>query len=172
MSPQEVARIAVETFVREQRLFDPAPSLEGILADRAGVFVTLRTAGGLLRGCVGTIVPVHLTVAGEIVQNAIKAAVDDPRFAPVALDELPDLRYGVDVLSAPETISGVADLDPDQYGIIIETLDGHRRAVLLPRIDGIQTAEEQWFAVHMKAGIQPGSEVAAKRFTVRRFGKD
>jgi hypothetical protein len=42
----------------------------------------------------------------------------------------------------------------------------------LPRIDGINSAEEQWRAVHMKAGIRPGQPVRVERFTVTRYGKD
>jgi AMMECR1 domain-containing protein len=85
---------------------------------------------------------------------------------------LPDLIYGVDVLSPPEPIGGVEDLDPSQYGVIIETLDGRRRGLLLPRIAGINSAEGQWQAVHLKAGIRPGQPVRGERFTVTRFGKD
>ena len=85
---------------------------------------------------------------------------------------MPDLTYGVDVLSPPELVNGVEDLDPAQYGVIIETLDGYRRGLLLPRIAGIDSAQQQWQAVHLKAGIRPGEPVHIERFTVTRFGKD
>ena len=120
----------------------------------------------------GTIAPMQPTVAGEIIQNAISAATRDPRFPPVTPAELPDLTYGVDVLSPPELINGVEDLDPSQYGVIIETPDGRRRGLLLPRIDGVDSAQQQWQAVHLKAGIRPGEPVRVERFTVTRFGKD
>ena len=87
-------------------------------------------------------------------------------------DQLSDLTYGVDVLSLPEPVSGVEDLDPSQYGVIIETFDGRRRGLLLPRIAGINSAQEQWQAVHLKAGIRPGQPVRVERFTVTRYGKD
>ena len=164
--------MAVEAFVSGGRRIEPPDHLVGVLGDQAGVFVTLRTADGALRGCVGTIEPVNQTVALEIVQNAIKAAMDDPRFAPVVLEELADLTYGVDVLSPPEAAAGIGDLDPLVYGVIVETLDCRRRGLLLPRIEGIRTAEEQWLAVHLKAGIRPGEPVRAERFTVTRYGKD
>jgi MEMO1 family protein len=170
--PQELARLTVETFIRESTVIDPPVAPQGVLARRAGVFVTLRGAGGQLRGCVGTIEGARSNVAAEIVQNAIGAATRDPRFFPVSATELPDLTYGVDVLSIPEPARGPDDLDAEVYGVIIETLDGQRRGLLLPRIEGIESAEVQWVAVHSKAGIEPGTPVRVKRFTVTRFGKD
>jgi AMMECR1 domain-containing protein len=107
-----------------------------------------------------------------VIENAISAATRDPRFPPVSPAELPDLTYGVDVLSPTEPARGPLDLDPSRYGVIIETMDGARRGLLLPAIPGITTAEQQWRAVHVKAGIKMGETVRVERFTVMRFGKD
>ena len=171
--PQELARLTVETFIREGTVIEPPVDPRGVLATRAGVFVTLRrSADGQLRGCIGTIEPAHSNVAEEIVQNAISAATRDPRFLPVSTGELTELEYGVDVLSIPELARGPEDLDPATYGIIVETLDRGRRGLLLPRIQGIESVEAQWLAVHSKAGIKPGTPVRVERFTVTRFGKD
>jgi len=170
--PQELARLTVETLLREGRVIDSPVHPRAVLATRAGVFVTLRSGDGQLRGCIGTIEPAHSNVAEEIVQNAISAATRDPRFLPVSTGELPDLEYGVDVLSITELARGTEDLDPERYGVIVETLDGGRRGLLLPRIQGIESVEAQWLAVHSKAGIKPGTPVRVERFTVTRFGKD
>lgn len=172
MLPQELVRLTVESFIRYGTVIEPPARPRGVLATRAGVFVTLRTSDDQLRGCIGTIEPVRSNVAEEIIQNAISAATRDSRFTPVSNSELSDLRYGVDVLSVSEPASGPEDLDPSVYGVIVETLDGSRRALLLPRIEGIDSVENQWFAVHSKAGISPGSPVRVERFTVMRFGKD
>jgi AmmeMemoRadiSam system protein A len=170
--PQELARLTVESFIRDATVIEPPAEPRGVLETRAGVFVTLRTSDDQLRGCIGTIDPARSNVAEEIIQNAISAASRDPRFAPVSKIELPDLKYGVDVLSVPEPARGPEDLDPSVYGVIVQTLDGSRRALLLPRIEGIDSVEDQWLAVHSKAGISPGSPVRVERFTVTRFGKD
>lgn len=170
--PQELARLTVETFLREGTVIEPPADPRGVLATRAGAFVTLRSSDGQLRGCIGTIEAEHSNVAQEIVQNAISAATRDPRFPPVTTSELPDLKYGVDVLSIPEPARGPEDLDPAVYGVIVETFDGPRRGLLLPRIDGIESVEAQWLAVHSKAGIRPGAPVRVERFTVTRFGED
>ena len=170
--PQELARVAVEAFTRDRRVIKPPARPVGVLATRAGVFVTLRTSDGQLRGCIGTIDPACKNVAEEVIYNAIGAATRDPRFLPVDAIELPELKYGVDVLSPPESARGPEDLEPSVYGVIIETFDGKHRGLLLPRIEGINSVEDQWLAVHSKAGIRPGTPVRVERFTVTRFGKD
>jgi|SRR5215471_5339539 len=170
--PQELARLSVEAFIRDRLTIEPPENPEGILARQAGAFVTLRYLDGQLRGCIGTIEAVRATVAEEIVYNAISAATRDPRFAPVSPSELPLLTYGVDVLSPPEPARGPEDLDPSLYGVIVESVEGQKRGLLLPSIDGIETVEAQWLAVHAKAGIKPGSPVRVERFKVTRFGKD
>ena len=172
ISPPELARLSVERFISQGEEIAPPLSPAGILARRAGAFVTLRDAEGCLRGCIGTTEPVRSNLAEEIIQNAISAATRDPRFDPVAARELSRIVYGVDVLSVPEPARGPQDLDPAVYGVIIEEIGGHRRAVLLPRISGIETVEQQWDAIHGKAGLGIGIPVRVFRFTVQRFGKD
>lgn len=170
--PHDLARLTIETFIREKTLIEPPTDPEGILAARAGVFVTVRASEDQLRGCIGTIEPARANVAEEIIQNAVSAATRDPRFLPVTSSELAGLKYGVDILSAPEAARGPEDLNPSVYGVIVETIDGSRRGLLLPRIEGLNTVEDQWRAVHAKAGIEPGTRVRVERFTVTRFGKD
>jgi AmmeMemoRadiSam system protein A len=172
ITPHELARLSVERFIRDGEIIEPPEESQGILGARAGAFVTLRTAAGQLRGCIGTVEPQRPTVAEEIIQNAVSAATRDPRFPPVTEPELAGMIYGVDVLEPPEVVGGPDDLDPARYGVIIETMDGTRRGLLLPRIEGINTVEEQWQAVHFKAGIRPGLPVWVGRFAVTRFGKD
>ncbi|HKV41294.1 MAG TPA: AmmeMemoRadiSam system protein A [Blastocatellia bacterium] len=171
IAPQVLARLSVESYIAAGVTLEPPPAPVGDLGDRRGAFVTIRTSTGELRGCMGTVAPTCPNAAGEIIRNAISAATSDPRFPEVRTPELPGLSYGVDILSEPEPVTGVNDLDPSRYGVIIEGQDG-RRALLLPRIRGIDTVDDQWRAVHKKAGLKPGSFVRVERFTVRRFGKD
>ena len=167
--PHELARQTVEAFIRERIVIEPPGNPEGILSTQAGVFVTLRKPDGELRGCIGTIEAEQANVAQEIVRNAISAATRDPRFPAVTTGELSSLSYSVDVLSTPEPARGPEDLDPAVYGVIVETLDGSHRGLLLPRIAGLDSVEQQWLAVHAKAGINPGTDVRVERFTVTRF---
>ncbi len=172
ITPQELARLTVEKYIGEGEKPKPPAQPGELLSGQAGVFVTIRTTDGDLRGCVGTILPVEETIAREIIENAISAATRDPRFPPVSRPELSRLTYGVDILLPPEPVTGPEQLDPALYGVIVETLDRSRRGLLLPRIDGIETVEQQWRAVHQKAGIPLGAPVRAQRFTVNRYGKD
>ena len=172
ISPNDLARASVETWITSGRTIDPPLEPLGILAERAGAFVTIRLIDGTLRGCIGTVGPTLPTVAEEIISSAIKAASSDPRFPPVSKKELLLLSYGVDVLNLPEPISSPDQLDPARYGLIIEDMSNKRRGLLLPGIPGIDRPDEQWLAVHQKAGIKLGAQVKAQRFTVERFGKD
>src|SRR5205807_8055136 len=72
IKPQYLARLAIEAFIREGAVLDPPLDPQGVLATRAGAFVTLRHLNGELRGCIGTIEPVRSNIAEEIIQNAIR----------------------------------------------------------------------------------------------------
>lgn len=133
---------------------------------RAGVFVSLKKHGRL-RGCIGTIAPTQNNIAEEIAENAISAAIRDPRFYPVNPEELPELDISVDILGDPEPVQGLDELDPHKYGVIVSA--GGRRGLLLPDLEGIDTVEEQVAIARQKAGISPGEKVHLERFEVVRY---
>lgn len=162
-----LARNAVEIFVRSGILPTPEkPS--GILASRAPCFVSLKTLDGELRGCIGTIEPAKDTLSEELIANAISAATHDPRFPPVRPDELPNLRYSVDVL-LPSEATTIEGLDPQVYGVIVEDETGGRRGLLLPDIPGVDDVNQQVEIATRKAGIPRGTSVRLSRFKVERF---
>ena len=164
--PVRLARQTVESFVKEGK----RPSLPAEVPEEferaAGVFVSIKKKGQL-RGCIGTVYPMRGSVAEEIIENAISAAVRDPRFPPVAPEELEDLEYSVDVLGDPEPVSGLEELDPVRYGVIVSS--GQRRGLLLPDLEGVETAEEQVSIARRKAGISENEPVTLERFEVKRF---
>jgi AmmeMemoRadiSam system protein A len=167
----ELARRAVETLVREGRVLEsPRVSGDSLLGRRAACFVSIKTDTGDLRGCIGTVEPVRDALAEELIHNAISAATRDPRFLPVASSELPHLRYSVDVLSTPEP-ARFEELDPKTYGLIVEDQTGRRRGLLLPDLEGVESAEQQLQIAARKAGIPPGADVKLYRFLVRRYGE-
>ncbi|MGC8781827.1 MAG: AmmeMemoRadiSam system protein A, partial [Anaerolineae bacterium] len=122
---------------------------------------------GELRGCIGTIGPTQPTLAHEVIQNAISSATRDWRFEPVGPDELDDLEYEVSVLHPPEPISGPHELDPKQYGVIVQR--GGRRGLLLPDIEGVDDVETQLRIARQKAGIGPHEPVKLYRFRVEKY---
>jgi len=136
-----------------------------MLSNKAGVFVSLHK-NGRLRGCIGTIAPTTANIAGEIIQNAVSAGLKDNRFDPVAETELRFLTYKVDVLAAPEKISGPGELDVKRYGVIVS--NGYKRGLLLPNLDGVDTVEEQIAIARKKGGIAEREPVQLERFEVVR----
>jgi len=149
----KLARKAVETFVKEGKIISPPSPSEMIpeMKERAGVFVSIKKRGKL-RGCIGTYLPTRKNVAEEVIRNAIAACSEDPRFEPVREDELPYLEYSVDVLTEPEPVYDLRELDPKVYGVIVEASDG-RKGLLLPDLEGVDTVEEQIDIASRKAGI-------------------
>ncbi|WP_183192614.1 AmmeMemoRadiSam system protein A [Brevibacillus fluminis] len=161
-----LARMAVETYVREERLIQLA-SVPTEFEQQAGCFVSIKQ-NGKLRGCIGTIRPTADHLADEIVRNAIAACSEDDRFFPVEEDELSQLTYSVDVLEPEEEVKDISELDPSVYGVIVS--DGQRSGLLLPNLEGIHTVEEQLYYAKEKAGIHPEQEhVRMFRFRVQRY---
>lgn len=163
-----LARQAVETFIREGRIIEKPALKDPLLEERAACFVSIKTSEGDLRGCIGTIEPAKEMLAEELIANAISSATRDPRFAPVTPDELSHLRYSVDVLSTPEPAK-FEELDPKVYGVIVEDENGRRRGLLLPDLQGVETARHQVDIAARKAGIEPGASLKLFRFRVERF---
>ncbi len=147
----------------------PPPVVAGIPEEfkkKAGVFVSIKKHGQL-RGCIGTIEPDKAGIVEEVMANAVSAGIHDPRFQPVRKDELEDLDYSVDVLQPPEPISDMGQLNPVKYGVIVRS--GRRSGLLLPNLEGIDTAEEQVRIARQKAGIRPDEQVSLERFEVIRY---
>ncbi len=161
----ELAKKTVETYVKDGKTNKPQ-ELTSEMNQRAGVFVTIRKHGEL-RGCIGTITPVMPNLAEEIIANAISSSTMDPRFPPVSQKELPELEYSVDVLTKPEPINNISQLDPKKYGLIVEC--GRRRGLLLPDIEGVDTIEQQMNICRQKAGILLHEPIKLSRFQVQRY---
>jgi AmmeMemoRadiSam system protein A len=162
-----LAKKSVEHSVKAGRRAElPSGLPEKMVQKRAGVFVSIHTKKGQLRGCIGTFLPTKKNVAEEIIANAV-AAAQDPRFPPLTEAELPDLVYKVDVLSKLKPAKK-ENLDPKKYGLLVTGSDG-RRGLLLPDIPGIKTVEDQIHFCKLKAGINPEEKVKFQIFTVKRY---
>lgn len=155
---------AVRAYATGGRVIDPPASLPAGMEGSAGTFVSIKKHG-VLRGCIGTFAPTEPTIAAEVIANAIKAATADPRFPPIAPDELDELDLSVDVLSEPEPCTE-ADLDPRRYGVIVES--GWRRGLLLPDLPGVESVAQQVDIARRKAGIGADERYELLRFTVER----
>jgi AmmeMemoRadiSam system protein A len=166
-----LARAAVETYILKRRVIEPTRSTQPSLLDRpAACFVCIKTFGRDLRGCIGTVEPEEPTLAEEVIVNAVKAATRDPRFKPLSGDELPSLRYSVDVLGSLEPAE-FDDLNPSVFGVVVMDGSGLRRGLLLPSIESIKTAAQQVSVAAMKAGIEADVPLMLYRFRTHRFSE-
>ncbi|RLC68065.1 MAG: hypothetical protein DRI48_00615 [Chloroflexi bacterium] len=137
---QELLKLARETITRVARGEDPPAVDLGTVSEnlrRDGAsFVTL-TKNGQLRGCIGSLEMCRPLVL-DVRDNAMGAALRDPRFPPVQPAELSNIRIEVSVLSQPQPLvydgpeDLIAKLRPGVDGVVIE--QGWNRATFLPQV--------------------------------------
>jgi len=180
-----LAKSAVETFIKEGKIISLLEDLpEEFLKRRAGTFVTIDKENEL-RGCIGTYLPTRINIAEEVIRNAIAAATEDYRFGSIQKEELPYLSYTVYILSYPEPVKDIKELNPKKFGVIIKTgpftfpnekevvFDGvipYKNGLLLPDLEGVDTIEKQISIACQKGGIDPESEkIFIYRFTVEKY---
>ena len=106
----KTARKAVTEFLSNDSRIKLEPEFEKKFSFNSGVFVTLNKPDGL-RGCIGFPMPVK-KLSRAIVDGAIAAATEDPRFPPVTTKELDDIMFEVTVLTPPMEIDVS---DPIEY---------------------------------------------------------
>lgn len=132
-----LAREAITRAVRRQGLppVDLNAVSENLQRDGAS-FVTL-TKHEQLRGCIGSL-EARRSLVEDVRENAVAAALNDPRFPPVHADELDDLHVEISVLSSPQPLDYdglddlIAKLRPGVDGVVIER--GWNRATFLPQV--------------------------------------
>jgi AmmeMemoRadiSam system protein B/AmmeMemoRadiSam system protein A len=127
-----IARSAIEA-----KLSGNARTVEaGWLRQTGATFVTL-TKEGRLRGCIGSL-EARRPLAVDVAENAVAAALRDPRFPPLTAEEWPSVRVEVSLLSAPKPMRFADEADllsqirVGADGLILEC-DG-RRATFLPQV--------------------------------------
>jgi AmmeMemoRadiSam system protein A len=154
---------AFEPSVREPELLQPL-----------GAFVTLKTAQGALRGCIGHLSP-EVPLARTVARVAVAAALEDPRFGPVTRDELDALRLEVSVLSEHEPIAPEA-VEVGRHGLMIRCHG--KSGLLLPQVAPEHGLDREAFlaAVCRKAGLPRDAwrdpECVLRGFTADVFGED
>jgi AmmeMemoRadiSam system protein B/AmmeMemoRadiSam system protein A len=142
---------------------------EWLQAERAS-FVTL-TRGGELRGCIGTLTASRPLVE-DVAANARAAALRDPRFPPVGVHELDELRIEVSVVSplVPVPFDDEAELfaaiEPGRDGLALDC--GGRHATFLPQVWSALPEPARFVAeLQRKAGVPEGTPL--KRCEISRY---
>ncbi|HYY50329.1 MAG TPA: TIGR00296 family protein [Nitrososphaeraceae archaeon] len=100
----KLARKAVEKYLNESVVINADNSYG--LTQKAGVFVTLNYLSNnkeYLRGCVGFPLA-EKTLHQSVIEAAIAAATQDPRFEPINKEDIKNIIFEVSVLSPPQKI--------------------------------------------------------------------
>jgi hypothetical protein len=155
----------------------PAAPAHPDLERPGATFVTLRDAGGALRGCVGQL-EARVPLGEDVRHNALAAAFGDRRFAPLTAAEWPRLQIEVSLLGPQQPLPAAADIDAAaallQPGVDGVVLAWHgRRSTLLPQVwqdrpDGRGFLQ----ALLQKAGLAPdfwSAEIRLSRYAVAAF---
>lgn len=157
---QYLLNIARQTIIKKVKNIwlskDEIKSLESILHQKRGGFVTLQKHGNL-RGCIGYILPIK-KLYETVIENAYNAAYSDFRFPPVTEDEIKELEIEISVLTVPQALkyqdsSDLLDkLNPLQDGVILSK--GYSSATFLPQV-WEQLPNKKDFLSHLclKAGL-------------------
>jgi len=161
----QLARSAVNEKLEKGKTIQPPKETPKKLFEQCGVFVTinsLRNGEKELRGCIGYPYPTCPLVEA-VIDSAINAATQDPRFYPLTLKELSKVVFEVSVLTPP---APVEVKNPKEYlskikvgedGLIVER--GFYRGLLLPQvpIEWGWCEEEFLCQCCVKAGLPPDS---------------
>lgn len=129
---------------------EPAVDMEGELC---GAFVTLRKAGNL-RGCIGNIVsdrPLSETVR----HMSLAAAFSDPRFIPLAKEEIDQISIEISILSPLKKVENTDQIKTGRDGLYVK--NGYDSGLLLPQVATEQGWDRETFIdqTFLKAGMTP-----------------
>jgi len=128
------------------------------LLEKRGTFVTLHTRDGQLRGCIGHIEPVR-EIYKDVIENALAAAFEDTRFAPLEKLEMENIKIEISVLTQPQRLIYTSTddllnkLQPLRDGVIIRK--GRYGATYLPQVwEDLGDKAEFLSSLCLKAGLQ------------------
>jgi len=160
-----LARQTVTEYLKKGKILQVPEGVSPKLMKPSGVFVTLNSFNNgekTLRGCIGLPYPTTPLVQA-VIEAALSAATRDPRFPPVALEELDQLIFEVSVLTPPERVTVEKPTDfPSKIkvgrdGLVVEK--SYCKGLLLPQVPVEWNWNEEEFLCQcsMKAGLSPDS---------------
>lgn len=84
-----------------------------------------------LKGCIGNIAGVK-PLRDSVKEMAIEAAFRDPRFTPLAKNELGNITFEISILYPLEEVSDYNEIEPGRHGLVMER--GYQKGLLLPQV--------------------------------------
>lgn len=159
----KLARRAVKEYLETKKVPETTRRVHEKLLQPCGVFVTINSIENEekeLRGCIGYPYPTDPLVEA-VIQSAISAATQDPRFDPLTKDELDKVVFEVSVLTPPQVLEVKRPQDyPSKIrigedGLIIEK--GMFKGLLLPQVPVEWNWDQEEFLCQccIKAGLPP-----------------
>ena len=152
----KLARAAIDKYLSENIKIKAGAHLPAIFEEKRGVFVTLNKYGEL-RGCIGYPYPIF-KLKDAIIDAAISAAVNDPRFPQVTKEEFTDIVIELTILTTPQVLKVKPKDLPEQieigkHGLIVKK--GIYQGLLLPQVatEYNWSAEEFLCQTCWKAGL-------------------
>jgi uncharacterized protein len=157
-----LARDTAKTFLETGKTPKAPADTPKKLFENCGVFVTINTTRGNLRGCIGYPYPTAPLVSA-VIDNAVNAATKDPRFEPLNKSELDRVVFEVSVLTPPEPVEvanpkeHLKQVKVGEHGLIVEK--GPYKGLLLPQVPVEWGWCEEEFLCQccIKAGLPPDS---------------
>lgn len=155
----KLARSAIETYLTDGKIINVSEDVKPTLKEEMGAFVTLNRDGNL-RGCIGYPEPVK-PLAQAVIEVAIAAATEDPRFPQITPSEMNQIQVEVSVLTKPVLIQVqkpseyLEKIEVGRDGLIVEM--GIYRGLLLPQVPVEWKWDIEEFLANtcMKAGLSP-----------------
>lgn len=170
----EIARTTIANALSGRHEEIDESTLDEPLKNPSGVFVTLRTRDGELRGCIGSLYPTA-PLYRAVVTSAINAAFRDPRFDPLKAGELDGIEIEISVMG-PIQPATPEDVVVGRDGLIVSR--GRHAGLLLPQVATEYGWDRDTFLRQtcVKAGLSPESwrapDCRLERFEAEVFGEE
>ena len=160
-----LARNTVKEHLQNGKTTKPPKDTPKKMFEHCGVFVTINSLHGkekMLRGCIGYPYPTSPLVEA-VIDSAVNASTEDPRFEPMSPKELDKVVFEVSVLTPPELVQVsnpkeyLSKIKVGEDGLIVER--GVYRGLLLPQVplEWGWCEEEFLCQCCVKAGLPPDS---------------
>ncbi|MBN1114404.1 MAG: AmmeMemoRadiSam system protein A [Oligoflexia bacterium] len=149
----KLARTTVEKYIIEG-IIPKFDDKDPLFAEKRGAFVTIHNKGSL-RGCIGMIEGAQ-PLSDTIIEMAIEASTKDPRFMPVAPEEIKDLDIEISVLTPKRKVKSTDEIELGKHGVIVKK--GSAGGVYLPQVATETGWTKEQFMESLcsgKAGLPP-----------------
>jgi AmmeMemoRadiSam system protein A len=151
----KLARTTIEKYIN-QGIIPKYEDKDPILSEHYGAFVTLHNKGKL-RGCIGTIEG-RQPLFETIIEMAMEASQNDPRFMPVEPEEIKDLDIEISVLTPKRRVKSIDEIELGKHGVIVK--NRFNGGVYLPQVATETGWTKEQFLESLcsgKAGLPPNA---------------